>query len=164
MIYSYEMLEKHYQRAFFACGESALDIYLKEQAGQDVRRYCASVVVAVEQGGNEVLGYYCLSAASVPLSSLPGEVQKRLPRYDTVPAVLLGRLAVASKMQNKGLGGDLLGNAVERACQYGTTWAVFLVSAKHDRAAQFYKQYGFIEFEDDPLLLWIARKQIQKQL
>ncbi len=137
---------------------------MKEQAGQDLKRYCASVVVAVERGKSEVLGYYTLSANSVPLNLLPAAVQSKLPRYDEVPAVLLGRLAVDSSMQGKGLGGWLLGNAVERACRYGAAWALFLVRAKHNEAAQFYKRYGFNEFAADPLLLWNSRQQILKLL
>ena len=105
MSYSFEILDRSRRRASFACGEIALDRYLKEQAGQDLKRYCASVVVAVERGKSEVLGYYTLSANSVPLNLLPAAVQLKLPRYDEVPAVLLGRLAVASSMQGKGLGG-----------------------------------------------------------
>lgn len=164
MNYSFELLEKHHQRAFFNCGESALDIYLKERARQDVRRYLASVVVAVEQGESEVLGYYSLSASSVSSEMLPADVTAKLPKYDTLPAVLLGRLAVASKAQGQGLGVRLLSDAVERACRYGVAWAMFLVRAKHDRAAQFYKRYGFNEFEINPLLLWAPRKELIKLL
>lgn len=164
MIYSFEILNKNHQRTFFTCGEDGLDRYLKEQASQDVKRYYSSVVVVVEREGDEILGYYTLSANSIPLNLLPTVVQHRLPRYDTVPAVLLGRLAVASKMQGKGLGEGLLGNAVERSCKYEAAWAVFLVMAKHDKAATFYKQYGFNELETDPLMLWMTRKEALKLL
>lgn len=164
MNYSYEVLDKNHQRAFFFCGESALDRYLKAQAGQDMKRYCASVVVAVEQGKNEVLGFYSLSANSLPLNLLPSAAQARLPRYDDVPAVLLGRLAVASKMQGRGLGEALLGDAVVRACQYGVAWAVLLVRAKHDAAARFYERFGFKSLQSDPLLFWASRQEMLKLL
>jgi ribosomal protein S18 acetylase RimI-like enzyme len=157
---SFELLDKNHQRASFFCGEGALDRYLKEQAGQDVKRYCASVVVVVEQGKTDVLGYYSLSANSIPLNQLPVDMQKRLPRYAAVPAVLLGRLAVASAQQGKGLGEGLLGDAVERACKYGAAWAVFLVRAKHENAARFYRRYGFRAFATDPLLLWASRREL----
>lgn len=127
-----------------------------------MRRYYASVIVAVKQGGSEVLGYYSLSTGAISRSWFPDEVRKKLPRYEAAPAVLLGRLAVASTMQHGGLGKGLLGDAVARACQYGAAWAVFLVSAKHGRAAAYYKQYGFTEFAGDPLLLWAPRKSIQE--
>lgn len=129
-----------------------------------MKRYCASVIVVVERGSDEVLGYYTLSANAIPLNLLPVAAQGKLPRYDAVPAVLLGRLAVASKMQGKRLGEGLLGNAVERACMYEAAWALLLVRAKHDKAAKFYKQYGFNGFESDPLLLWASRKEILKLL
>ncbi len=52
-------------RAGFACGEELLDRYLVDQAGQDMRRGFARVIVAVLPGSDAVLGYYTLSAASV---------------------------------------------------------------------------------------------------
>ncbi len=129
-----------------------------------MKRHCASVVVAVERGKSEVLGYYSVAANSLPLNLLPAAAQTKLPRYDDVPAVLLGRLAVASKMQGRGLGEGLLGDAVARACRYGVAWALFVVRAKHDRAARFYARYGFKSLQTDPLLLWASRKEMLQLL
>lgn len=70
----------------------SLDRYFKEQAGQDVRNRVAAVFV-LEDGG-QVIGYYTLSATAIAPTALPETLRRRLPRYERLPAILLGRLAV----------------------------------------------------------------------
>jgi len=77
-----------------SCGANALDRYLHTQAGQDMRRRISNCFVAVPSGSRIIAGYYTLSAASIPLTELPPEDTKRLPRYPVLPAALVGRLAV----------------------------------------------------------------------
>lgn len=151
-----------HERAGFSCGEAALDQYLKTQAGQDMRRGIANVIVAVKAGSNDICGYYTLSAASVDLSALPEGLRGKLPRYGQVPAVLLGRLAVTQQAQGQGLGAILLADAVKRADRSELGWAVMLIKAKHGRAASFYQHFGFQGFARDPLLLWAARRQLKR--
>ncbi|MDR1535109.1 MAG: GNAT family N-acetyltransferase [Planctomycetota bacterium] len=123
-----------------------------------MKRNVATVIVATGDDSPSVLGFYTLSAASVDLSPLPDATRKKLPRYGRIPAVLLGRLAVAKGMRRTGLGGLLIADAVKRACRGEIAWAVFVVRAKHDDAVAFYRHFGFVPFEGDPLMLWIARK------
>ncbi len=153
-----EPMRQTHDRSHFECGDEALDRYLQQQAGQDMKRDIAAVIVATLDGSPSVLGFYTLSAASIDLSSLPEATRKKLPRYGRIPAVLLGRLAVANEMRGMGLGELLLADAVKRACRGEIAWAVFVVRAKHDDAAAFYRHFGFMPFEGDPLMLWIARK------
>lgn len=157
-IFHMEPMGPAHDRALFNCGDEALDRYLTQQAGQDMKRDIATVIVATRDNSPSVLGYYTLSAASVDLSMLPDATRKKLPRYGQIPAVLLGRLAVAKEMQGTGLGGLLIADAVKRACRGEIAWAVFVVRAKHDAAAAFYRHFGFAPFEGDPLMLWITRK------
>lgn len=151
-----------HDRAAFACGEEALDRYIKTLAAQDMRRGFAHVVVATRPEAPAVMGYYTLSAASADLTDLPEAVRKKMPRYGQVPAVLLGRLAVDVGEQGKGLGALLLVDAVKRALRGELAWAVFLVRAKHERAAAFYQHFGFTPFEGEPLLLWLARRHAER--
>ena len=117
----------------FHCGDDALDRYFQQQAGQDMKRHVATVIVATRDDSTAVLGYYTLSASSVDLCLLPDATRKKLPRYGHVPAVLLGRLAVAEEIQGTGLGGLLLADAVRCACGGDVAWAILIVRAKHDR-------------------------------
>jgi len=147
-----------HDRDAFTCGEETLDRYIKTLAAQDMRRGFAHVIVAVRPDTPAVLGYYTLSTASVDLTSLPEELRKKMPRYGQVPAVLLGRLAVDTSEQRRGLGTKLLANAVKRALRSELAWAMFLVRAKHEQAVNFYQRFGFIPSANDPLLLWLPRR------
>lgn len=151
-----EPLGPRHDRATFSCGEPALDGYLQRQASQDVRRRIARVFVAVVGSPTEVAGYYTLSAASFAKADLPAEVGKRLPHH-AIPAVLLGRLAIASPRQGHGLGESLLLDAIRRVVRASETIAVhaMIVDAKNDRAARFYERYGFMRFPSLPRRLFL---------
>ena len=151
-----EPLGPRHDRAAFSCGEPALDRYLQRQASQDVRRRVARVFVAVGESPAEVAGYYTLSAASFAKADLPADVARRLPHYP-VPAVLLGRLAIASSQQGQGLGESLLLDAIGRVVKASATVAVhaMIVDAKNDRARAFYERYGFMRFASVPRRLFL---------
>lgn len=151
-----EPLAAHHDRAAFACGEPALDTYLRRQAAQDVRRRVAQVFVAVGAAPETVLGYYSLSATGFDRAELPPAVAKRLPHYP-VPAAILGRLAVDLSHQGRGLGETLLLDAVRRVLRASLALAVHavVVDAKSERAAAFYAHYGFRPFASTPGRLFL---------
>ena len=66
-----EPLSAHHDRDGFACGEAALDLYIRTQAGQDDRRGMSRIFVAVEETGKRVVGFYTLSAAGIARTSVP---------------------------------------------------------------------------------------------
>jgi GNAT superfamily N-acetyltransferase len=99
----------------FRCGEDALDRYFQTQVTQDIRRHIANCFVAVEAIAGTIAAYYTISAASIPLVDLPPDETRRLPRYPTVPAVRIGRLAVDQRFHGRGLGAALLADAATRA-------------------------------------------------
>jgi GNAT superfamily N-acetyltransferase len=138
---------KRHDRAGFACGEPSLDIYLREQAVQHYRAGISTTHVLVDDTArSRVLGYYTLSAAQLLLTDLQEADRKRLPRYP-VPAVRMARLAVSASEQGSGHGDYLVGHAVARCLalreQLGVR--VLLVDALHEKAARFYRAYGFRE-------------------
>jgi hypothetical protein len=63
---------------------------------------------------------------------------KRLPRYPTVPAVRIGRLAVDQRFQRRGLGEAMLADATERALKADVAAFMLVVDAKNDQAVAFY--------------------------
>jgi hypothetical protein len=97
-----EPLGEMHDRAAFQCGEEALDRYFQTQATQDIRRRVANCFVAVEIVTGQIAAFYTLSAASIPLVDLPPEEARRLPRYPTLPAVRIGRLAVDKRFHGSG--------------------------------------------------------------
>jgi GNAT superfamily N-acetyltransferase len=147
-------LAPEHKRSSFDCGVAALDRYLREQATQDERRRVAACFVALADD-DRVAGFYTLASASVRLADLPDELVKKLPRYPTVPAVRMGRLAVDLGFRGRGLGGALLADALTRALHAEIAAWALLVDAKDDAASRFYHHHGFIALPDSPHALFL---------
>jgi predicted GNAT family N-acyltransferase len=111
--------------------------------------------VAIETTTGRVAAYYTLAAASVPVTDLPAELTKKLPRYPSIASVLIGRLAVDVKSQGRGLGAALLADAVQRSLTSAPAAHLLLVDAKDDSAANFYRRYGFVAILGRSLTLFL---------
>ncbi len=72
-----------------------------------------------------------------------------------MPVFRLGRLAVSRNMQGRGLGGDLLLAAAERALAVAQEvgGVALAIDAKDERAAAWYERFGAMPLLDDPLKL-----------
>ena len=151
-------------RSDFCCGSEPLDRYFKTQAGQDVRRRVSACYVALEKATGRIAGYYTLSAADVPVSDLPADITRRLPRYPSVPAARIGRLAIDRRFQGRGLGGALLRNAAVRALRSEIAVFALVVDAKDDEAAAFYRHHDFSAFASNPLQLIAPIETFRKLL
>ncbi|MGI8913534.1 MAG: GNAT family N-acetyltransferase, partial [Chloroflexota bacterium] len=81
-------------------------------------------------------------------AELDPALRKQLPRYRTLPAVLLGRLAVDQQQQGQGIGKLLLVDALQRSLQFHSHIGAMAVTvdAKDDAARSFYEHYGFTLF------------------
>lgn len=141
-----EALRPSHGRSGFSCGVEVLDQYLASQASQDVRRRVSACYVAIELSSSRVAGFYTLAAGSVPLSDLPPDLTKRLPRYPAVPVARIGRLAIDKGFQGQKLGGALLADAAVRAARSEVAVFALIVDAKDDAAAAFYRHHGFEPF------------------
>jgi ribosomal protein S18 acetylase RimI-like enzyme len=149
-------------RGSFRCGEEVLDRYFQTQASQDIRRRVANCFVAVEVANGQVAAYYTIAAAGVPFVDLPPEQAKRLPRYPTLPAVRIGRLAVDKRFQGRGLGAALLMDATRRTLQAPPAVYALLVDAKNDEAVAFYQRHGFRPLVAQPRTLFLPLATAQK--
>jgi ribosomal protein S18 acetylase RimI-like enzyme len=149
-----------HERVTFDSGSAALDRYLREQVTQDQRRRVAACFVALDEG-QRIAGYYTLAAASLLLAALPAQIAKKLPRYPTVPAVRLGRLAVDRHFQGQGLGGALLADALERSLRSEIAAHAMVVDAKDEAAVAFYRHHGFIALPESPRTLFLPLASFQ---
>ena len=154
--YRIEPLGAQHDRKSFSSGVPGLDRYFREQVTQDVRRLVTSCYVGCDTVTGSVAGYYTIAASSVLLGDLPEDVRKRLPRYPSVPAARLGRLAVDQAHRGNRLGGMLLWDAVIRArCSELAVFAV-AVDAKDEAAESFYRHHGFVSFGSAPRQLFLS--------
>jgi len=147
-------LEPTHDRTAFSSGSGPLDRYFRERVTQDVRRRVAACFVALADG-QRIAGYYTLASASLLLADLPADIGKKLPRYPTVPAVRMGRLAVDQTFKGLGLGGALLADALERASRSEIAAYALTVDAKDEAAVAFYRHHGFIALPDSPFTLFL---------
>lgn len=143
-------------RASFCCGQVELDEWFHRRAGQDDRRNVARVFVAVDDALG-VVGFYSLSSYTLALEDLPEDIARKLPRYDAVPAALIGRLARDRRVGGRRIGELLVADALRRILGAGRSVAVFaiVVDAKDERAAEFYRGFGFIPFPSRPRRLFL---------
>ena len=76
-------------------------------------------------------------------TELPAEATRKLPRYPEIPAVLIGRLAIATRFQGQRLGEALLAEAIDRAARADIANFVIVVDPIDDNAKRFYERFGF---------------------
>ena len=159
----FDLLDNTVNRNGFACGEAALDRYLQAYALQDMRKNFATVVVARQHNLPEtIVGYYTLATASVTNAHIPDDLGRKMPKYPTVPAIRIGRLAVATPFQGRHVGSMLLMNALKRACRSDIAWAIFVVDAKNSDVAEFYRKFQFETLKSSPLSLFLTRALAEK--
>jgi ribosomal protein S18 acetylase RimI-like enzyme len=161
-LFRIELLSSTHERAKFSCGSEPLDRYFQQQVMQDVRRRITACFVAVSDSG-QISGFYTLASTSIALTDLPQSTRKKLPRYPTVPAVRMGRLAIDQTVKGKGLGGALLSDALVRACHAEIAAFALVVDAKDQAAAAFYVHHGFVTFETEPMSLFLPLATVSTQ-
>ena len=154
-------LDAAHDRSGFNNDSEPLNRYLREQVTQDLRRRVTACFVALAEG-QRIAGYYTLASASLLLADLPASAGRKLPRYPTVPAVRMGRLAVDQAFKGQGLGGALLADALDRAACSEIAAFALTVDAKDKAAAAFYRHHGFIALPDSPLTLFLPAATIQR--
>ena len=146
-----ELLDKKHNRKEFDCGNELLNNYLKNQAGQDIKRKLSACFVYADKETNVIQGYYTLSSNSIPISSLPDKTRLKLPQaYQSIPTTLLGRLAIDKNHQGKGMGKILLIDALKRSYEISKEIGSFavVVDPIDESAEKFYKKYDFIKLPD----------------
>lgn len=136
----------------FECGEPALN-WLRHRALKNESRFSRTYVVCE---GNRVVAYFCISAGAVARAAAPGKVRRNAP--DTDPVSVIGRLAVSSDHAGKGLGADILSDALRRIAVASQSIGIgaVLVHAKDEAAKRFYMKYAeFIEYPADSRNLFL---------
>ncbi len=149
-----QLLGATHHRTGFDCGESALNDFLLRQAGQQQRRGFGKTYVALADDGVTVTGFVTVSAGQITTESL--SAQAKLPRYPA-PILRIGRLAVDTRHQGKGIAQDLLVFVLRMAVEFSQRVGLYavLVDAKHEQAKSYYLKLGFIACVDNPLCLYL---------
>ncbi len=149
-----ELLTGQHNRTTFECGEPSLNDWLARMAlQQQTKNYARTRVVVDETAPPRILGCYAMLAHEIDTGRVPN--MRKLPQR--LACVLLGRLAVDQSAQGRGLGRLMLLDAIARTRTTIEEAAAIglVVDALHERAAEFYRGFGFEAFKDDPLRLFL---------
>jgi hypothetical protein len=151
----FELLERRHDRRTFTCGVPALDEWFRARASQDQRRRVAQVFVAIDDVG--IAGFYSLGMFTLALDTIPADLARVLPRYEAIPAALIGRLARHTRVAGAGIGDLLVADAIVRVLGAAESVAAYaiVVDAKDDRGRAFYVAHGFIPLPSRPLRLFL---------
>lgn len=157
-----EKLNADHDLSQFNCSEPSLDHWLRSRALQNERSGASRTYVVCARGC--VVGYYALAASAVAHEEATTRAKRNMP--DPVPAILIGRLAIDSRFQGRGIGADLLRDAVLRILQAADIAGVraVLVSAISLNAKRFYERFGFISSPANPQILMITIKEAARTL
>ena len=144
----------------FHCGKPELEFWLKQRARKNQLEAASRTFVVC--AGNEVVGYYAISAGAVLHETVPGNVRRNMP--EPIPVAVLGRLAVHSDWNGQGVGAGLLKDAVWRAARLAEEIGILalLCHAIDENAKKFYLHHGFIESPIEPLTVMLNIAKLVK--
>lgn len=149
----------------FECGEPALDVWVDKHARQAEASGSARVFVTTDNG-ERVVGFYALSAASVSPRDATERLMKDQPKQQSVPVILIGRLAVDLAHQGKQVGRSLLQDALLKCATAAESIGAraVIVHPISDDAVRFYEQFGFEASPTDSHHLILLMKDLRKLL
>ena len=137
----------------FDCGEPALNDWPKHRALKNESRFSRTYVVG---DGNRVVAYFCIAAGAVEREAAPGKIRRNAPA--SIPVSVIGRLAVSKSHTGRGLGADILADALRRIAVASQSIGIgaVLVQAKDENAKRFYLACAeFIEYPADSRTLFL---------
>ncbi|HCR6008365.1 TPA: GNAT family N-acetyltransferase [Shigella flexneri] len=142
-----EPLSSFHQVAEFVSSEAVLDDWLKQKELKNQAIGATRTFVVCRKGTQQIVGFYSLATGSVNHTEATAEATGNLRRNmpDPIPVIILARLAVDVSFRGKGLGADLLHDAVRRCYRVAENIGVraIMVHALTENAKQFYIHHGF---------------------
>ena len=144
----------------FRCGKPELEFWLKQRARKNQLEAASRTFVVC--AGNEVVGYYAISAGAVLHETVPGNVRRNMP--EPIPVAVLGRLAVHSDWNGQGVGAGLLKDAILRTARLAEEIGIraLLCHAIDENAKKFHLHHGFIESPIEPLTVMLNIAKLVK--
>jgi GNAT superfamily N-acetyltransferase len=157
-----EKLRPDHDLSSFDSGTPSLDDWLRRRALRNQESGGSRTYVVC--AGKRVIGYYALATGAVAQAEATGRTRRNMP--DPIPVMVLGRLAVDSSYQGRGLGRALLRDAILRTMQAADIAGIraMLVHAISEDARRFYERCGFQPSPVDPMTLMITMRDARRVL
>jgi GNAT superfamily N-acetyltransferase len=162
-----ELLSADHDVSAFDCGSEAQSTWLRRYALQAHRADTAKVYVICRGGTNDVVGYYALAAGSVSHEHATPRLAKGIGRHP-IPVIVLTRLGVDVSEQGKGLGSELVRDALLQTALVAGKVGVraLVIHAETPDAASFYRRISsaFEASPTDPLDLVLLMKDLRQTI
>lgn len=147
--------------AGFDSGQASLDEFLQKHALGKQRAMLSRTYVTTRE--NKVVGYYTLAFVTLSSAEAPRRMGRGMP--DSMPGLLLARLAVVRQEQGSGVGRSLLMDALRRAWEvmaHGhAPVRVLAVDAIDESAARFYTRFDMTPSPVNPLRLYLFYRTLE---
>lgn len=155
-----ELISAEHEFNDFDCGNNTLNSWLKSRALENQNKFSTTRVVCAEK---KVIAYYTLVYGSINRDEMTLSFRTNAP--ERIPVMILGRLAVDLRWQEKRIGKHLLKEALIKTIEASQIAAVrgLLVHAIDDQAKAFYQRYGFLDSKIE-LTLFLPLESFKKQL
>lgn len=154
-----EPLSSLHEVADFYSSEIVLDNWIKQRGFKNQLLGASRTFVVCKENSHYVVGYYSLATGSVNHTEAINSIRRNMP--DPIPVIILARLAVDISFHGKGLGADLLRDAVLRCYHVAENIGVkaIMVHALTENAKQFYIHNGFKASSTQKNTLFLALKK-----
>jgi GNAT superfamily N-acetyltransferase len=158
-----EKLRRDHPVEGFDCGREELNRYLFRYAWQNQQAGAAQTYVGI--AGEVVVGYHTLAVGQVILEEAPDRLKKGLAKHP-IPIMLLARLAIDRRWQDRGVGKALLRDAMQRTLQAADIAGIraLAVHAKDEEARRFYEHFDFVPSPADPMPVFVLLKDVRRVL
>lgn len=145
-------------RTGFTSGHDRIDSYFRNVVTQDIKRKYAVCYVLSDKESGQIAGFYTLSSHTIALTELPPETARKLPRYPSVPAVLIGWLGRDLTFRGQQIGTLLLADAIRRLVHSPVGAHAICADAIDEAAAAFYREHQFMPLVSRPMSLFLPMK------
>lgn len=147
----------------FVSGKPQLDEWLRNHALNSEGVTARTYVVC---DNATVVGYYCISTGSVERRALPPKMKRAQGLPNQISVAIIGRLARDRSYKGKGLGLDLLKDALTRVLSASQIIGIraVLVHALDEEASKFWRENEFIECPVDSRTFYLPIETIANAL
>lgn len=148
-------LTSDYEIKPFDCGDAVLNGFLLNDAEFYHEKRLATTFLLCE--GDEIVGYYSLFNDKISKQEVSKatwrKIKKLFPHskhFGSYPAVKIGRFAISTLWQGKGIGHDLMSSLRVRLLLNGSDSSFrFLTVDAYPEAISFYERNGFRRLDPD---------------
>jgi GNAT superfamily N-acetyltransferase len=147
--FSIQPLSQHHDVRSFDCGNEELSDWLKRHAHVTTKQGTRTYVLVSDETA-AVAGYFSIAPHLLEREEAPKRIGRGAPRR--IPSILLAKLALDRSEQGKGLGSDLLVQALELVVDVARSAGgkIVVVDAVDEVAARFYEHHDFGAVTGDP--------------